>query len=274
MRQRNLNLFQFFQDVALRFQAECLGINGIDGARHNVLNQELTHLKEAYFAEDGIEYDSPDRMVAYTLHFAPKHAVIWRCMAQRFTSSGEGEDWKLNAIGPGPGSELFGILCGLPDAENLNIDFVGLEREGAWRDLFEIAREEFILRTGLKIDGFLTNDPKNLEPEGQVIGSLVLSDAARHGELVKLAQDISGATSSGEGWFLDFNYKVPMGNGTREFLNQPLRRAGFATRDDPLKDDLQLAKAIRDEMADCNHLYCTRPVKENLPLNFYKVRLR
>lgn len=270
----DLNLFEFFRDVALRFQQEHLGIQRMSQARHDHLHEVLYELEKAYFNHAAIEYDDPDRMIAYTMHFAAKHAVVWRTLARKFSvEEDESVDWTLNSIGTGPGSEIFGMLCGLPGVEDLNVFFVGLERELAWRELFEIAREEFILRTGVDLTGFVTNDSANLRRNGQTIGSFVLSDAARRSEAGQLLQDIRDLTDGDEAWFLGFDI-YPTGPGTTEFVNAPLKRAGFRANFTQLKAEKEYPDAVRAEMDGCDPLFCKRQIKDQLPLTFYRVRLR
>ncbi len=268
-----MNLFEFYRDVALRYQEEHLGIR-MSSERHRVLLDKLYEVQTSYFGFDPPEYTDPDILVAYTLHFAPKHAVIWRCIGQRLNFEDDGADWALNSIGTGPGSEVFGLVCALPPSSNIGVSVVGLERQDAWRDVFEIARDEYRLRTGTPLNALLTNTPTELAPDGQVIGSLVLSEAMKRGDVVKLIEGIRANTTSNETWFLDYNYPIQISENVKEFVDAPLKRAGFRCNFSGLKDDLALSEAIRSEMDACDPLYCRRQIKDSQPLTLYTINLR
>jgi hypothetical protein len=256
----------------LQYQSEHHGITGIDHARHGTLNSELSVLQKAYFSHQPVDYDTCERIVAYALHYAAKHAAIWRSIASIMKIEGQ-DEFVLNSIGTGPGSEVFGMLCGMPGIEALQVRFVGLEREGAWRDLFEIARTEFAAKTGIILNGFLTNDPRNLEREGVTIGSFVLSDAARRSEVGTLLTAIREAVAVQEVYFLDFAVYTTS-DGTSEFVTVPIQKAGFKVTVSSLNDDHTISKAIRQEMDRCRPIYCRRPIRDNLPLKLYRVQLR
>lgn len=268
-----LNLFEFYRDVTLRFQKQHLGIS-MDRDRHDALHTHLHAVQKSYW--DGLppKYDCSDTIISYGLHFAPKHAVIWRTIGRRMRAAKDQVSWELNSIGTGPGSEIFGLLCGIPNVEKIKISFVGLDREVAWDPLFEIALEEFRSRTGVDIDGFLTNDPKNLLPGGQVIGSLVLSEAMKQGQAIDLMKGIRDVTTSTKAMFLDFNYAIEVSPNEKKFIDNVLRHGGFPTDPAKLREDLSLAEEIRLEMKNCSPLFCKRKINDKLPLTLFTVQLR
>lgn len=212
--------------------------------------------------------------MAYVLHFAPKHAVIWKRLAAAYSWTGRSHGrWQWNDIGAGPGSEVFGLLCGLPDLKETTFDVVAVDQEGAWRDVFEIARDIFIKRTGTEFDALYTNDIRNIHPRGQTIGSFCLSDAGRNGSIAGLLSGLGATSEIKECRFLDFpSYKA--GTGT-VYVNKAVSASGFACSYDHLPDmKLNLSDAINAEIADCPTVYCAAKVNAEPLANMHRIRLQ
>ena len=96
---RNLKLFTFFRDVALRYQETELGITQMSPSRTQALSIARSELQSAYGRQDAVDYSDPDRLIAYVLHFAPKHAVIWRELAGTYEWRGKsGKRWLWNDV--------------------------------------------------------------------------------------------------------------------------------------------------------------------------------
>lgn len=271
-----MNLFEFYRDVALRYQEECLGCP-MTPRRSRELDEKLAEVQASYFGCPPPTYVNPTALVAYTLHFAPKHAVIWRQLAASFTWDEEpapGFEWKVNSIGTGPGSEVFGMLCGLPGPQDMTASVVGLEIADVWRDVFDIAIDEFNQRSTRTVTGFLTNDASNLHAEGDVVGSLVLSEEAKRGGIVKLIENVRDNTNAKTALFLDYNYKIGPTEETKRWLKDPIVEAGFPCWDERIKDAEALALILQAEADGCSPLYCARSFNHVQPFNFYRVKLR
>jgi hypothetical protein len=193
-------------------------------------------------------------------------------MAAKYTPAEDGVVYRINSLGTGPGSEIFGMLCGTPGVPKPNVEFVGLEREEAWRDLFEIARDEFAARTDVLLDGFLTDEPTHMHDRGFTFGSFVLSDAARRAESASLVQSVRDTTSVDRAFFLDFS-KYSTSPESSDDAGNPLRRAGYRV-DAKKMADPSISILIRREIAACNPIYCKRNIKSELFLTMYTVHLR
>lgn len=265
----DLNLYAFYRDVALRFDREVLGNGPMTPARHARLHQVLSDLQTAYFQDGAIDYSDPDRIVAYTLSFAPKHALIWRELAKQWTLSSD--RWRLNSIGPGPGSDIIGMLCGVPGADQVTVDIVGLEAEESWRQMLDFTRETFLDLTGMSFELLMTKDSDYLHPEGQIIGSLVLTDAARNGTLANLLSDICRCTAKSEMWFLDFpTFTCPQSGKSN--IKEAIRKCGLDCRWSYVPDlNLGIKEVIAGQIDSCDPIYCKRTVSDEPKVSLFKV---
>jgi hypothetical protein len=272
---KNVNFYQFFRDVALEYQMDQKGISGINKARAIQLESSLHNLQSAYFGCDPVSYSDLDRRLAYTLNYAPKHAVIWRELVQnKKLVNSWAREWNLNSIGPGPGSDVFGILAGSNLQFGDTVTISGLEEEETWRDLFEIASKKYRKETGIQLEVFQTNKCSFLNPRGQVFGSFVLSDAARSRKLGKLLEELVGVTGDETAQFLDFPLFTEGPDGSA-FLIDKIRALGFKCTRTPLPQmSLNLKEAISKEMSGCQPLYCQTSIKEEPKVDLLTVTLR
>lgn len=174
-----MNLFELFRDATLTYMAANGTPNRVtpqlDARLRNVV---LPEIQQSYFNATSPDYSGLERRLAYCLHLAPRHAVIWRHYVRK-SESFLLEKSKLNSIGTGPGSEVIGILAACEHHPGSIVEVVCLEREATWREMFECVVNEFNRRSSFELVATFTDDPDNLIPGAPVVGSCVLSELGR-----------------------------------------------------------------------------------------------
>lgn len=166
------------------------------------------------FSHESLAYSELDRRLAYGLHFAPKHALIWRRYLNEMPNSSLRKCTRFNSIGTGPGSEIIGILeaSDVPNASEIEI--VCLEREQEWREIFESVMSTYLLRSNLKVSWTYTDDPQHLLVGAPVVGSCVLSELGRERRITSFRKAIFKRVGGVRARFLDFP-SFPRDDGTK-----------------------------------------------------------
>lgn len=223
-------------------------------------------LRAAYGRGEPVDYSDWKRRVAYLMHYAPKHAVIWRQYAQG-RKIAENGNIRLNSVGTGPGSEIIGWLEGTTWRAPGTLHLVCLEAEEGWREILEIVLDEYQTRAGRAINNLMTNTPANLMAQQRVIGSFVLSDLGRQDSLDSFVHGLAQHIGPARGLFLD----APAfrdAAGDSHLISQCVA-CGYTHLP---SDGFHCMQAINDEMDACDPIFCYHRIVSEPSLNVFRIR--
>ncbi|MFM9872278.1 MAG: hypothetical protein ACKVQS_02290 [Fimbriimonadaceae bacterium] len=271
-----INFFDFYKSVALDYQKQVLGISTFTPELIAQYRDTQVDLGAKYFKNASIDYSDPITRIAYTLHYAPKHATVWRELAKSFSwKKAVPREWSLNSIGPGPGSDIFGMLSAIPKLDGVQISVFGLEEEEGWREIYEIARDKFIELSGRPFESIMTNNLVNLNRSGQIIGSFVLTDAARNNSAKLLLQGLSNFSNSPNAMFLDFSsYLCPV-TGESIYISNLINEVCRNCKWDYLPEThSSLGDALRQDVDSSSGLIGVVPKFEVPKCSLFKVKLK
>jgi len=245
-----VNLFDFYQEVTLRYLRQNHGLSGISKQLEQRLCNELARLRQDYRKGIPIDYSDKHRRVAYALHYAPKHAVIWREYAHLFGHTAN-QNLDLNLLGPGPGSELFGWLEGIDWANPGAVAIACIEKEKSWLEFLQCATAMYQETTGIAIKGTFSTDSSKMIKGAHLLGSFVLTDMGRSGELHTLGRLVASANRPLTATFLDAPAYTNKQGATCLVSTEPA--LGFTSLKGYGPD---LRAAILREMDACKPLCC------------------
>ncbi len=268
----SLNFFKLFQDATVKFLNSHHGVP-ICGNLENLLNVEFNILQKLYYDEAQIDYTSVGRMASYSMHFAPRHAVIWRQWLRSVDKSSLFNAERLNSIGTGPGSELIGIAAASKLPPGSSIEVMCLERNEGWRELLDIVITDFNSQSPVKIKHTFTDKVERLFVGAPVIGSCVLSEFGRDKKIVSFLEQIANVVGNVRGRFLDFpQYPV---DGKTPFIEDVINRYAPTCEIHKLKEETWgMQAAVADEQGSCTPLLISYRVSKPPGLRMHLFRFK
>lgn len=216
-----MNFFDLYNRAGRRYLAASSTPIHVTPRLRRELSDALGEVLDAFYRPQPITYSNLQRL-AYSFHYAPKHATIWELGIRGYNSRHAGS-LRFNCIGPGPGSEIFGLLEANRPASGSVVHVCCLETEPGWRGIFDAACAEYYAWTGVQIVRTDATSARDLWRGALTLGSLVVSDVVRHGEpaVGAFMATLNGALRVSPGFILEnMLYPAPGGvsSGVPELL--------------------------------------------------------
>jgi hypothetical protein len=258
-----MNLFQFYQEAAINFATNTKLFNDYDDEVNSATIREIRKLQKAYQEDATVSYVDPFTRFAYCMHFAPKHAVIWRYLTRTLQSS-YGDNVCLNFCGFGPASELIGVLEGCNLEDGASFDIAAFDSESGWNDIGTHIVETYSDKRGISIRCNYSSFADNLHPQTMMFGSFILSDMARSGQLGNIRSLVPSEKRPLQAQFLDFPMYTDKQN-KRVLLSNTLNCAWMSLKNrglNPLPD-------VINEYENCDSIRCDIGIPSKLSLNVF-----
>jgi hypothetical protein len=258
------NLFELFHAAVLRY----LGVKSLTPRQRSTIESAFATLTAQYGGSARIDYSSEACRLAYTLHFAPKHAIAWR-EYMRFGNRGANGNLQLNSIGTGPGAEIIGIFEGASWKGGNTSRWRCYDAESGWGEILRAVIEEYRSRTGIGAMIEEVSSVDKLHKGKFVVGSFLLSELVKQPNHKSFRSIITKAVGPTSGIILDVT-KCRLEDGNNEFISKM-----FGFNFDNLKGmGIQLKDIVNQEMNSCGNSCCRRPIVFEPSLNMFRPDFR
>lgn len=162
-------------------------------------------IREGFGNHLPISYSDPTARLAYTLSYAPKHAIIWREYVLRGAPPFS-FPLQMNSIGAGCGSEIVGIMEGLRLLFGTGTaEWRFHDTEPGWLPILTRVVQHYQQATGCHLNCDGVSDLAGLWPRSQTVGSMVLSEIRKHPGYRSFRSNVKTAIGPCDGYFLDIS---------------------------------------------------------------------
>ena len=254
-----MNIFHFYYSVVLRY----IGQERLSQEQSAAIELAFKTLRSQFGKSDKIDYSDDMSRLAYMLHYAPKHAIMWR-EYMRKKNTVASRNLTVNSLGTGPGSELIGIMEGVRSGEDVTWSWFCHDSESGWLPLLSTVAEEYAKVTNVPFVVNLVDDVSGLSRGNLVIGSFLLSEIVKQPEYRKFQKVLKEAVGPTVGRFLDIT-KCRLEDGSEPFLSD-VYRFGF---ENLKKSEVPLKEVINNEMATCGHSHCMYSLPYEPSINMF-----
>ena len=196
-----MNFFELFSTATERHIARNLKPNAIDSALEAHLSVVRDNLMSSFYRQEKIDYTRNDHQIAYSFHYAPKHATMWFLYSQTLPKPYCG--LRFNSIGTGPGSEVFGIVEAHRPAHGTVVEVCCHEENPLWTPIFNEVAVLYEQQTGVRVARTDAATIGDLWSGVPTIGSLILSEVGRSQYILDFLHELGKSVRPSNGLFLD-----------------------------------------------------------------------
>jgi hypothetical protein len=198
-----VNLFDLFREAVFDRLHEEREVRELSPEARERIQEAYACITKGFFGPAPVDYSEPNRRIAYSLHYAPKHAYLWRRYARTVWTPPTQASVILNSLGTGPASEIVGLADAYRGWGLNRLTAYCYDRLDAWCRLAQAVVARYSQTTGFEIELNWVSSIDSFCQGRHLVGSFVLSEVIRQQKIGSFLDCLASAVPGASSTFLE-----------------------------------------------------------------------